>query len=228
MPSLAEECGWSQRGHLGHRCGRHRSLRGSRRSAILQVFRREQAISFKEHLGRQRNPATGKPLAKATLYGTLEAVRAFFEWLAREPGYRKALVASDAAYFNPSDNDMRVATAARERPAPSLEQVRHVLSAMPTDTVVDRRDRAVVAFTLLTGARDAAVASFRLKHVDVPGRSVSQDAREVRTKRAKSFTTAFFPVVRRWRRLSSTGSRSCGETICSVQTIPCFPPPKWA
>jgi integrase/recombinase XerD len=65
---------------------------------------------------------------------------------------------------------------------------------MPCVTDVDLRNRAVIAFTLLTGARDGAIASLKLKHVDVVEGKVVQDAREVRTKFSKTFTTWFFPV----------------------------------
>src|SRR5271165_3622364 len=71
----------------------------------FKAFRRQQAISFKTYLAAEKNDATGKPLAKATIYSTMKALRSFFEWLAREPGYRKALVFSDAAYFSVSAND---------------------------------------------------------------------------------------------------------------------------
>ena len=151
-------------------------------------------MSFKEHLASERHVKTGKPLSKATLYGTLKAVQAFLEWLSREPGYRSHVHVSDAAYFRPNDNDARIATAHRDRPAPSVEQVRQVIASMPTASVVQRRDRAVVALILLTGARDAAVASLRIKHLDIGRRQLVQDAREVKTKRAKTFTTTFFPV----------------------------------
>jgi integrase len=160
----------------------------------FKTFRREQALSFKQHLAAERHPKTGKPLAKATLYGTLKAVQAFFLWLSREPGYRSHVHASDVAYFRPNDNDARIATARRDRPAPSLEQVQHVIANMAVETVVERRDRAVVALILLTGARDAAVASLRTKHLDPANRELVQDARDVRTKRAKTFKTWFFPV----------------------------------
>src|SRR5262249_1369196 len=76
----------------------------------------------------------------------------------------------------------------------TIEQIRHVLKGMPAGTDVELRNRAVVAFTLLTGARDAAIASLKLKHVDILGNKVEQDAREVRTKFSKTFTTWFFPV----------------------------------
>jgi len=65
---------------------------------------------------------------------------------------------------------------------------------MPSSTDIDLRNRAVVAFTLLTGARDGAVASLKRKHVDIVEGKVVQDAREVRTKFSKTFTTWFFPV----------------------------------
>jgi integrase len=65
---------------------------------------------------------------------------------------------------------------------------------MPAYTEIKRRDRAVVAFTILTGARDGAIASFKLGHIDIAEGKIDQDAREVRTKFSKSFVTTFFPV----------------------------------
>ena len=65
---------------------------------------------------------------------------------------------------------------------------------MPTATEIERRDRALVAFTILTGARDRAIVSFRLKHIDLEQELLEQDARQVQTKGAKTFTSWFFPV----------------------------------
>ena len=65
---------------------------------------------------------------------------------------------------------------------------------MPGQTEIECRNRAVLAFAFLTGARDGALASMKLKHVDLAAGSVFQDAREVDTKFSKSFTTYFFPV----------------------------------
>jgi integrase/recombinase XerD len=101
---------------------------------------------------------------------------------------------SDAEYFNLSANDERIAKAVRERPAPTLEQIRHVLFSMPCGSDIERRNQALIAFALLSGARDNAIASMSLKHLDVEGRRVYQDAREVRTKNAKTMETWLFPV----------------------------------
>lgn len=122
------------------------------------------------------------------------AVKAFFVWLAGRPGYKSHLTYSDTDYFNPSNNDGRIAKASRERPVPSLEQIRHALAAMPAESDIERRDRAVVAFAVLSGARDDAIASMLVRHVDLNHRTVFHDAREVRTKNRKTFTSTFFPV----------------------------------
>jgi integrase len=65
---------------------------------------------------------------------------------------------------------------------------------MPAATEIERRNRALIAFAILTGARDGAIASLKLRHVDIADGKIDQDAREVRTKFSKSFLTAFFPV----------------------------------
>ena len=65
---------------------------------------------------------------------------------------------------------------------------------MPVQTEIERRNRALMAFALLTGARDSALASMKLKHVDLAAGSVFKHARAVNTKFSKNFTTYFFPV----------------------------------
>lgn len=160
----------------------------------FRKFRIELAQKYKRDLGERTNDKTGRPLAKATISARLMALKGFFEWLAGQPGFRAKLTYSDAEYFRPSANDERIARAVREKPVASIGEIRQVLDAMPAATDIERRDRALVAFTLLSGARDNAIASMSLKHVDLDRRTVFQDAREVRTKNRKTFTTWFFPV----------------------------------
>jgi integrase len=159
----------------------------------FRKFHVEQARSFRARLVEDVG-ANGKPLSVATIASTLKHLRNFFLWLSREPGFRAALNANDANYFTPSEQDMRVATARREKHVATLKEIKHVLALMPTETVIERRNRALIAFAILTGARDGALASFRLKHVDMKAHTVFQDAREVRTKARKTFTSVFFPV----------------------------------
>lgn len=97
-----------------------------------------------------------------------------------------------------------IAKAVRDRPIPTVEQIRHVVFSQPYQTDIERRNQALIAFTLLSGARDDAIASLSLKHVDIHRRELNQDAREVRTKNGKTMRTWFFPfddmeaIVREW------------------------------
>lgn len=158
------------------------------------AFHIEQARKFKRDLENHINPATSKQLAKATLRARLNHVKAFFHWLAGQPGYKSKISYSDCEYFNLSANDTRIATAKREKPVPSAEQIRYVVTSMKADTDIEKRNRALIAFAFLTGARDDALASLSIRHVDLINRKVVQDARDVRTKFRKTFTTWFFPI----------------------------------
>lgn len=158
----------------------------------FQEFRADHASAYRAHLLKQEN-AAGKPLSKATVVHTLAALKRFFVWLAGQAGYKKIDYAA-AEYFNPSLRDVAIARAHRERPVPTLDQVRRVILSMPCQTPVQRRDRALLALTALTGARDNAVASLKVKHVDPVERVLFQDGRDVRTKFGKTITTWFFPV----------------------------------
>ncbi|MDP3663738.1 MAG: tyrosine-type recombinase/integrase [Nitrosomonas sp.] len=160
----------------------------------FKAFHYEQAIAFKKHLAEHKGQQSGEKLSKATLHATLTQLKRFFQWLAWQPGYKSRLQYSDAEYFNLSDKDTRIATTQREQKAPTLEQIKHVINTMPSHTDIEKRNRALIAFTLLTGARDSAIASMKLKHVDLIENCVNQDAREVNTKFSKTFNTFFFPV----------------------------------
>ena len=171
----------------------------------FKAFHFEQAVGFKTHLVKHRNEKTGSALSKATMNSSLRSLKTFFQWLSMQPGYKSRINYTDTEYFNMSEKDARVATAKRDRPVPTLEQVKRAIAVMPQGSVIERRNRALVAFTLLTGARDSAIASLKLKHVDFEAENVFQDAREVNTKASKTFTTYFFPVgveikqiVREW------------------------------
>jgi integrase len=158
----------------------------STRHKDFATFNQDQAVAFKRRLTEQ--------VSKATAHTTLAALKAFFHWLAGQPGYRSKLTYADADYFNLSDKDVRIAKASLPKAFPSLEQLHHVLATMPATTAIEKRDRALIACALLTGARDGALRSLRLKHVNLVEGRIDQDAREVATKNSKSFPTTFFPV----------------------------------
>mgnify|MGYP006076258553 FL=1 len=160
----------------------------------FKAFHFEQAIHFKKYLAKQTHHKTGKPLSLATLNSTCRHLKAFVQWLSQETGYKSRISYADAEYFNLSEKDTRTAKAKRKQPVATLEQIKHVLAVMPDSSPIEKRNKAIIAFTLLTGARDSAIASFKIKHTDFGNDSIYQDARDVKTKFSKTFTTYFFPV----------------------------------
>lgn len=94
----------------------------------FKAFHIEQVKGFKAHLGEQMNVRTGKRLSAATLYSTLGALKAFFQWLAGQPGYKSRISYADAEYFNLSEKEIRIATARRRKSGPTIDQIRRVLA----------------------------------------------------------------------------------------------------
>ena len=140
-----------------------------------------------------------------------------------QPGYKSRISYTDMEYFNLSEKDVRIATARRETAVPTLEQIKHVIATMPNNSDIEKRNRSLIAFTLLTGARDSAIASMKLKHIDMSGNSVFHDAREVNTKFSKTFTTFFFPVGEDIQQIVGDWVRYLKEELFWGNDDPLFP-----
>src|SRR5690606_32157418 len=106
-------------------------------------------------------------LAKATILSTVNTLQRFFGWLALQPGYQRRIRATDIDFLSLSEKDVRTAKAPSRRPYPTLHQIERAVALMPASSPVEKRDRALLAFTILTGVRDGALISLRLKHVDL-------------------------------------------------------------
>ena len=200
--------------------GKFEAYTGSR---DFKRFHIQQAIAFKRRLSEEVSCRTGERLSGATILSTLNALRAFFQWLTMQPGYKSRISYADAEYFTLPERETRSAKITLERPVPTIEQTLHVLRHMPAETDTQLRNRALIAFTLLTGVRDGAAASLKLKHVDIGEGKVLQDAREVRTKFAKTFTTWFFPVGEDVRTLVDEWVRFLTVARMWDPTDPLFP-----
>lgn len=160
----------------------------------FKKFNLEDVPRYKAALSKAKSAHSGQMLAKSTIDAELRMFKAFFKFLAGQHGYKSRLKYQDAAYFNNNAKDARVAHAKREVRYPSMEQCAHAFVNMPSATLIERRNRAVFALLMLTGARDGALSSLRLKHVDLVEGQIFQDAREVRTKNSKTIYSWFFPV----------------------------------
>lgn len=155
-------------------------------------FKAAQAMGFKASVAK--GSKVKRPLSKSTIHSTVNALQRFFRWLGCQPGFRSKIKPSDIDYFNLSEKDVRAATSPKPKNFPTLEQFRRALFAMPDKTEIEQRDQAIMALAILTGIRDSAMASLRLKHIDLARKLVMQDPNEVRTKFSKRIDTFFFPI----------------------------------
>ena len=77
---------------------------------------------------------------------------------------------------------------------------------MPSETDIERRNRALLAFAIVTGIRDKAMTALRLKHIDLQELRDLQDPAEVEINFSKPATTYFSLLARISNRSSSTGT----------------------
>ncbi|ABV94957.1 integrase family protein [Dinoroseobacter shibae DFL 12 = DSM 16493] len=160
----------------------------------FRAFHSERARSFKRHLGGLRNARTGSPLSASTVNSILRELKAFYYWLADQPGYKSRISRSDADYLSPDRKSDQARRGSLWKPHPSPDQARHVITNMAVGSIIERRNRAFLAFLFLTGSREGAAISVQVRHVDKIHRCVQFDGRDVYTKFGKSFTTGFYPM----------------------------------
>jgi len=157
-------------------------------------FRSNDAISFKKSLLANGGRRAAELSSRSTVRGKLLPLQRFFTWLAEQDGFRTKIRLSDVQYFNLSNRDVQIVRDRPPKPAPTLEQMQHVIRAMPAGSDLEKRDRAILCCTLLTGSRVKALTTLKLKHVRADRLGIDFDATEVSTKFGKTFTAFWFPV----------------------------------
>lgn len=180
------------------------------------TFNQQKAKSFKTDL-------TTKELAKATILSTVTVLKRFFGWLAIQPGYKTKISLSEVEFLSLADKDIRAAKAPADRPIPTLEQILHVIDNMPISTAIEKRNRALVAFTAITGIRDGAAVTLKLKHFDAVRRLVLQNPNEVNTKFSKRIDTFLFPLNDTLEQIFIDWTRYLREVELFAATDPLFP-----
>lgn len=156
-------------------------------------FNNKKAMEFKAHLLKMNNKH-GRPLSASTIAHTLNPLQDFLKWLAAQTGYKTQIRYPDIEYLNLNEKDKHKIQPNTLKEYPSEQQIRKVITTMPENTPVEKRNRAIVAFVFATGIRDGALIGLKLKHLNVAKRYVVQDPKEVATKFGKRINSKFFPV----------------------------------
>jgi len=221
--------------HLGKGLGRSPATLDGIRKSLLRYeeyhrfkdfapLHHKQAISFSDHLSGQKAQRTGKPLSMSTQLCTMNHLKAFFLWLQCKQGFRTKIHLPDIEYFRLSLKDTRIARNPKHKPVPTPEQIERVLHSMPADTEIALRNRALIAFVYLTGVRDSALISLKLRHVRLEDDLVLQDPSDgVKTKFSKRIDTYFFPVGDDMRQIVADWMKFLFEKKLCGNEAPLFP-----
>jgi integrase len=186
------------------------------RKADFATYDQRKAIRFKEYLADEE-------LAKATILSTVKHLKRFFGWLRQQPGFRSRIQPNSLEYLNLADREVRAAKTPSDRPHPSLEQVCQAFEAMPADTIIERRDRAVLALLAITGIRDGALISLKLKHFNETEGRILQNPNEVATKNAKRIDTFLIDLAPSMKKELLEWRRELVENELYAPTDPLFP-----
>lgn len=155
------------------------------------LYSLDKAIAFKKWLGQRQ--VRGNTICLTTYHSYLRYLRKFFNWLCRESGYKSRIKPNTVDYLNITEKEERIATQSMPRKYPPLEYVQKLVDSIEIHSEIDQRDRALIAFTLLSGMRDKAIATLPLSCFDEENLIINQDPRKgVETKFSKLIPTTLF------------------------------------
>lgn len=157
-------------------------------------FNKDKALAFRKWLETKEAKNESGQLSLGSRYNYLRRVRKFFEWLSRQPDYKKVLK-NEVRFLRLSKKDARVAQQGTRKKMPTLEEVKKIIEGIKANNELDMRDRALICFALITGARISAIVSLKMKHFDKGKKLIDQNPKEgVKTKGSKRILTTFFPI----------------------------------
>ncbi len=145
----------------------------STQSEDFALYNDKKAELFKRYMATTPGKQSGSPLNLRSRYALLRHVRNFFAWLSGQPGYKSRVHPSDIQYLQLSKNERKQAIAPGDPHYPTLEQIKAMCS-FPVVSEVDMRDRALIAFTALTGMRDRAIVTLRFGCYDPDEKLIKQ------------------------------------------------------
>lgn len=119
----------------------------------------------------------GKPISENTKINSISHIRRFLENLRECPGYRKSITRDfmDNWIISPGEKRSRKNRGKKNKPIPSKEDLRKIISLIVLMTIIGRRDRALLAYLFITGARISAAITMKLGLVDIEKKIVHQN-----------------------------------------------------
>lgn len=154
-------------------------------------FTSDLAERFKEYL---KVLAEENKTSLSSQYDHLRYLGKFFRWLCEQKGYEK-IRRTDIIYLRLPRNESRAARARKATVPPTIGEIRALISSIPENTEVDKRDKALICLLALTGIRVSAVSSLPIKSFNRGTLVFEQNPNiGVKTKNSKYILTTFLPI----------------------------------
>lgn len=132
-------------------------------------------------------------LSKKTFIIYMKQLHNFYEWLSKQKRFKHLSDIVD--YFNLSKKDKKLEYSNEQelKEYPTLDYVKELVNSIPNETDTDKRNRALISFLCLTGARVDALVSLSMQCIDIDKLIVKQYPRfNTRTKFGKTIISKIF------------------------------------
>jgi len=155
-------------------------------------FNENVAVEYKKWLSKKKL-VQGGTISLSTQYDRLRHINNFLTWLSGQAGYKSKIHIDDVGYLRLDKNKSRIATAPKVEDYPTLEYVKKLCDSIEVKNEIDKRDRAMIAFTLLSGMRDNAIITLPIGCFNTDTYAVEQNPlKGVRTKYSKTIHSTLF------------------------------------
>ena len=158
--------------------------------ADFKLFNQTKAEEFKDWLKNKKKKKSQEPVGLSYCYDRLRFLKVFFEWLSKQPSYRK-INQTAIDYLNLTRAEARIATQSKAKEFPPLEVVKVTIESINGKTEIEMRDKALISLMFLTGARISAISTLSMQCFDREKSVIYQDPKlGVKTKNSKRIVTA--------------------------------------
>ncbi len=134
-----------------------------------------------------------KLISNNTKINIISQLRLFFEDLKEQPGFRRIITKDflDCWQLSPREKQvLKNSMGKKIKVFPRKNEITSIIFNIPTNRIIFRRARALIAFIFLTGARISAAVSMLLGLFNPAERLVTQDPKKgVKTKNGKFILT---------------------------------------
>lgn len=158
-------------------------------------YDKSKAVAFTEWLANRPAKTKSGTISLVTQYNYLRRIKKFFTWLCEQPGYKSKIVKNEVEYLRLSKADAQIARSGTTKRMPTFDEVKKIISGITGTSEIDMRDRSLISFALITGARISAIVSLKMKSFDKELKQIDQNPGDrVKTKNSKRILTTFFPI----------------------------------